>query len=270
MKASGHTGIPCSFVVDKQGRIAYIGHPLFLDYVLPKVLDGTWDQKSGAQTLAAADQDFDAAYAIMTTTTESPEAGLKALARFAAEWPVFADNVYMIQAKLGLLVRAKHFPEGKALAGKLIAGSIARGDTSGLRTVSTALRADSTKPHADLTALAIRAVEAAYALDPADQATLLQLVEVYAFAGDRAKVAEFRPRAVAAAKAAVEGEHDAIGTLRVAAAYFTSGDKEQARITAEKAIKMVDPADSGMRQYIEEQARKYGVVPPRNPDKSDR
>ena len=31
MKASGQNGIPCSFVVDKHGRIAYIGHPLFLD-----------------------------------------------------------------------------------------------------------------------------------------------------------------------------------------------------------------------------------------------
>ena len=65
MKASGQMGIPCSFVVDKQGRVAYIGHPLFLDFVLPKVLDGTWDQKEGAATLAAADKDFDAAYAVM-------------------------------------------------------------------------------------------------------------------------------------------------------------------------------------------------------------
>jgi Redoxin len=30
MKASGQSGIPCSFVVDKHGKIAYIGHPLFL------------------------------------------------------------------------------------------------------------------------------------------------------------------------------------------------------------------------------------------------
>ena len=154
MKASGQNGIPCSFVVDKKGRIAYIGHPLFLDVVLPKVLDGTWDPKTGAETLAAADKDFDAAYAVMMTTTKGADAGLEALAKFAAKWPALANNVYMIQSKLGLLVRAKQFPEAKTLAEKLIARSIVRGDTSGLRAVSTALRDDSAKGNADLTALA--------------------------------------------------------------------------------------------------------------------
>ena len=71
--------------------------------------------------------------------------------------------------------------------------------------------------------------------------TLLNLLEAYAFAGDQAKVKEFGPKAVAAAKAAVTSEKDAYGTLSVAAAYLASGDKEQAKATAEKAIKMVDP-----------------------------
>src|SRR5262245_15770237 len=31
MKAAGQSGIPCSFVIGKDGKIAYIGHPLFLE-----------------------------------------------------------------------------------------------------------------------------------------------------------------------------------------------------------------------------------------------
>ena len=151
MKASGQNGIPCCFVVDQHGRIAYIGHPLFLDFVLPKVVDGTLDQKAAADTLAAADKDFDAAYAVIMTKTNSAEAGLQALAKFDAKWPMFADNVYMIQPKLGLLVRGKQFAEAKELAKKLIAKAVTRGDTSGLRSVSTALSDDATKGHADLT-----------------------------------------------------------------------------------------------------------------------
>ena len=270
MKASGNNGIPCSFVVDEHGKIAYIGHPLFLDFVLPKVLDGTWDQKAAADTLAAADKDFDATYAVMMTTTNSAEPGLKALAKFDAKWPVFADNVYMIQPKLGLLVRGKQFPEAKALAEKLIAKAVARGDTSGLRSVSTALRDDSTQGHADLRALATRAVEASYDLDQDNPATLLNLLEVYASAGDQTKVGEFGPKAVAAAKAAVEGDNDAIGTMTVAAAYFASGDKEQAKSTAEQAIKMVDPKNARLLRYVELQAKKYGAEPLKGPDKSDR
>jgi hypothetical protein len=51
------------------------------------------DPKPGAETLAAADQDFDAAYAVMMTTTNNPEDGLEALAKFAASWPTLAENV---------------------------------------------------------------------------------------------------------------------------------------------------------------------------------
>jgi tetratricopeptide (TPR) repeat protein len=112
-----------------------------------------------------------------------------------------------------------------------------------------------------LTALAIKASEASYELDPENPATLLNLLEVYASAGDQAKVKEFGPKAVAAAKAAVEGENDAIGTLRVAAAYLASGDKEQAKSAAQNAIKMVDQKNAGMRQYVEKQAAKYGAKP---------
>ena len=261
MKASGQNGIPCSFVVDKQGKIAYIGHPFFLDYVLPKLLDGTWDPKAAAETIAAADKDFDAAYAVMTTKTNSAHAGLEAMAKYAAKWPLFANNVYMNPAKLVLLVRAKQFPEAKELAEKLIAKAVTRGDTSGLRGVSTSLRDDAAKGQAELTELAVKAVEASYKLDQESPATLLSLVEVYAFSGDHAKVKEVGPKAVAAAKAAVEGEHDAIGTLKVAAAYFACGDKAQARIAAEQAIKMVDASNAGMRRYVEQHAEKYRAKP---------
>src|SRR5262249_1413203 len=38
MKAAGREGIPCSFVVNKQGKIAYVGHPTYLGVVLPKAI----------------------------------------------------------------------------------------------------------------------------------------------------------------------------------------------------------------------------------------
>lgn len=42
-KAAGQSGIPCSIIVDQQGKIAWIGHPLKLDDVLPKVLAGNYE-----------------------------------------------------------------------------------------------------------------------------------------------------------------------------------------------------------------------------------
>lgn len=50
-EASFSFGLPCSFVVDRDSRIAFIGHPTELDDVLPKVLDGSW--RSSDQAKAA-------------------------------------------------------------------------------------------------------------------------------------------------------------------------------------------------------------------------
>ncbi|MFQ3457967.1 TlpA disulfide reductase family protein [Bradyrhizobium sp. UFLA01-814] len=53
MEPSFSVGIPTSFVVDRDGQIAFIGHPTRLDDVLPKVLDGIWrtsDEAKAADT----------------------------------------------------------------------------------------------------------------------------------------------------------------------------------------------------------------------------
>ncbi|RUV63457.1 TlpA family protein disulfide reductase [Mesorhizobium sp. M5C.F.Ca.IN.020.29.1.1] len=42
MEASSSLGIPTSFVVDRDGHIAFIGHPSELDDILPNVLNGSW------------------------------------------------------------------------------------------------------------------------------------------------------------------------------------------------------------------------------------
>jgi thiol-disulfide isomerase/thioredoxin len=43
MKAAGEGGIPCAFVVDREGRVAWIGHPSALEGVLKEELAGTYD-----------------------------------------------------------------------------------------------------------------------------------------------------------------------------------------------------------------------------------
>ncbi|QND33564.1 TlpA family protein disulfide reductase [Sinorhizobium meliloti] len=57
-EASFSFGHPWSFVIDRDSRIAFIGHPEDLDPVLPKVLEGTWrtsDQAKAAERKRIAD-----------------------------------------------------------------------------------------------------------------------------------------------------------------------------------------------------------------------
>ncbi|MER8389934.1 TlpA family protein disulfide reductase [Mesorhizobium sp. M1380] len=51
MEVSSSLGIPTSFVVDRDGHIAFTGHPAQLDDVLPKVLNGSW--RSSDEAIAA-------------------------------------------------------------------------------------------------------------------------------------------------------------------------------------------------------------------------
>src|SRR4051812_29459821 len=62
MKASGQGGIPCTFVVGKDGRLAYIGHPMYLDLVLPKVVAGTWVAEKDAPEVEKIDAEVDALF----------------------------------------------------------------------------------------------------------------------------------------------------------------------------------------------------------------
>lgn len=42
MRAAGQAGIPATFIV-KEGKIIWIGHPMALDTLLPKIFDGSYD-----------------------------------------------------------------------------------------------------------------------------------------------------------------------------------------------------------------------------------
>ena len=45
MEASGQAGIPTAFVINKEGKIAWIGHPMELERPLDLIIAGTYDPK---------------------------------------------------------------------------------------------------------------------------------------------------------------------------------------------------------------------------------
>jgi thiol-disulfide isomerase/thioredoxin len=51
MEASGSKGIPTAFIVNKEGKIAWVGHPMEMEKPLEKVIAGTWDLKTAAEEI---------------------------------------------------------------------------------------------------------------------------------------------------------------------------------------------------------------------------
>ncbi len=54
MDAAGKTTIPIAFVVDRKGKIAYIGHPYYIDDALAQIMAGNFDLDYAARTYASS------------------------------------------------------------------------------------------------------------------------------------------------------------------------------------------------------------------------
>ena len=47
-RAAGQNGIPCAFIVGKEGMVEWIGHPMQMDEPLEQVVEGKWDREAYA------------------------------------------------------------------------------------------------------------------------------------------------------------------------------------------------------------------------------
>lgn len=56
LQAAGRNGIPCSFIVDREGKLAWIGHPMAMDGPLAKVIEGKFDAAEQAKLDARAEE----------------------------------------------------------------------------------------------------------------------------------------------------------------------------------------------------------------------
>ncbi|MBK8980105.1 MAG: redoxin family protein [Planctomycetes bacterium] len=106
MAAAGQNGIPCAFVIDQKGRVAWIGHPMELDEPLAKIVAGDWDIAGEAKAYAArmaeeakiekyfelfGNKEFEKAYAIGRELMKGPAAENPGLLN-ALAWGIVDPN----------------------------------------------------------------------------------------------------------------------------------------------------------------------------------
>jgi thiol-disulfide isomerase/thioredoxin len=53
LRGTAEPSLPAAFVIDRQGRLAFIGHPLEIDDAVEKCLEGTWDLRAAREQRAA-------------------------------------------------------------------------------------------------------------------------------------------------------------------------------------------------------------------------
>jgi thiol-disulfide isomerase/thioredoxin len=213
MEAAGQNGIPCAFVVDRTGKLAYIGHPVFLGEVLRLVLAGTWKAKDADAEIEKIEKDADAVAQKINKGT--PAEALKALQDFETQRPGMASLDNFIAPRIMLLLATKHVDEAAKAAEAAIAKAVERGDAGPLRAVTDILRtAPEAKGQKALTALSLKSADELVKLSPEDDANaLLAAAEAHFAAGDAATARDLGKKVVAAVAGDSEDTRKAVAEI---------------------------------------------------------
>lgn len=193
MKAARQSGIPCSFVVNQSGKIAYIGHPDYLENVVADVITGTWDLER-ARALTSAQQQYNEAVFLLE---ENPERALAIMDNIARSNPErAAQNEFKTMRIMGLAL-AKKYTELTSLVEPQITALVA--DENGQDLMGLAgilLLIDQSSPHPQLSKLGKSALENGLKVGSADAEVLLSAAQMYLVLGDRDQFLEFGQKAI--------------------------------------------------------------------------
>jgi thiol-disulfide isomerase/thioredoxin len=177
LKAAGAPGIPWAVVVDRAGRIAWMGHSLKVGLVLEEVVSGRWDVREGPARMKAAESAFAAA---LTCYGGGLAAGDAAWANVAAAHPAMArlKRVERLAAVLQADAAA-----GVRLGREIVAAGKAAEDPAEMQSMLVVLRAR--REGAGVRGLLAEAADAVFALsDAGESATHLLRAENYFAVGE--------------------------------------------------------------------------------------
>lgn len=287
MTAAGRGGIPCTFVVAK-GKIVYVGHPMYLDVVLPKVVSGKWKVEEDNAEVKKIEDEVTEVFKSLNGKTA--EAGLDKIAQFEKKHPELAGIPYFTGPRLNLLLQAKKTDEAQKFAEKVVKKAKEQDDPLPLRTVSMVMRGPEAKKEKELLALSLEAAEALVALSgDKDVMAQLNLAETRLARDEKDKALVAAEKALAAAeknanelrmvstslrapaarqskellalslKAAeavvkISGEKDAFAMLNLAETHLACGDKDKAKEAGKKAMDAAGE-NPNLKRYIEQRLK---------------
>lgn len=192
MRAAGQNGIPCSFVVDKAGKVAYIGHPMFLDPVIEKVIDNTWDYTTGPAEIKKLEEELNSVYENFQT---DPKAALKTFTALETRHPSLVSG--MGDFKYNLQLAAGDTAGAAATGAKLVEAAVKEKDFQTLNAIAWAIvDPEGNVQNKDLDFAMKAALEAVKLTKEKDGAILDTLARVYWLKGNKAKAIELQTKAI--------------------------------------------------------------------------
>jgi thiol-disulfide isomerase/thioredoxin len=220
MTASGREGIPASFVVDREGKIAFMGHPAELDDVIPRLLDGKWQGRDSLEEIKTEKESLDNILRKVPTAADAAEkanagkdeatiskavqeAAAAAAAKILEELPSY-EKLYPYRAKqslyqaakLAVMLQARKYDDAVKQSESLLTLASKKKDAQLLGHIRSFWTNKALNPDRKTIQIAVRAAEAAYELDQPNLSSLLGLAEAHYAAGNAVKGKEFGDKAI--------------------------------------------------------------------------
>jgi thiol-disulfide isomerase/thioredoxin len=205
MKAAEQDGIPSAFIVNKESKVAWIGHPMTMEEPLSKIVAGTWDIKVEAEKSRKA---MVAAHKMRDLMAKVNPLYQKK--QFAEAVTVLDDAVASdpdiesatASMKLAILQRLGKTEEQAGYITKLVSGAF-KDDTQNLNQMAWQIVDPDArqKPTPLLAAAAVKAALRADELTKGKDAAITDTLAAAYFAnGDAAKAVQTQERAITLAK----------------------------------------------------------------------
>jgi len=207
MQASAQEGIPTAFVINKEGKVAWIGHPMSMDEPLDKIASGSWDLTVAAEDFRKATDNQKKLTKLQAKFTgairsNNPKQIVDAVDEIIAEMPSLETNFAVVGRKLTALVKLDEQDKALEYAQKLSKSALGK-SAEGLNGLAWAIVDPDAgiKPGAKLVQFAVETARHADEMAQSKDAGIADtLAKAYFDSGDVAKAVENQERAVSLAK----------------------------------------------------------------------
>ncbi|MEZ6090821.1 MAG: redoxin domain-containing protein [Pirellulaceae bacterium] len=158
MQAAGERGIPCAFIVGKDGLVQWIGHPAGIEDPLAAILEGTWDT-SNARIVRDKSRRYEQAFAALRMRlgtwikNQEFDKAINALESLAND---FSERDEPLMMLVEVLRAAGRFDQTYPLIAKLVERKWS--DPNSLSQMAWLIAAETTGPNRDLE-LALKAAK---------------------------------------------------------------------------------------------------------------
>jgi thiol-disulfide isomerase/thioredoxin len=192
MVAAQQRGIPCSFVIGKDGKVAFIGHPMSLEDVIPKVLAGTWKGQEDIDAMMKAEEEF---MQVFQKIESDPKAALEDLEKYKSKYPSKKDQI--ASREMLLLMKADEWDQAKALAERLSRKAEEEKDSGELETLAFFWMAPMVNPDRRELDVALHSAKKAVELTKEQEISpLMTLAEIHMAMGDKDKAVALGEKAL--------------------------------------------------------------------------